>query len=610
MGVDVAGADRLLVDPQGLDHPAAADRLPGAHRGDAGGRRGDATPTGSAASTRTRRTSSARWRSTPRRSSPLPRVRAARGAEEGLARRPHRRHRRPRTAERFGWKVGDRSRSRRTICRKAGRHRALGVQRRRHLRREARRATDDLELLLPLRLPERGDAAAGRHRRLVHRPHRRPGAGRRGRRRASTRSSPTRRPRPRPRPRRRSRSRSPTRSATSARSSPAIAGGGLLHHPAGRRQHHGAVGARAHQRAGGAQDPGLHRRPGAGAGARRVAAARAARRRRSGCCSPGWSSPRSAIPTRRRPAGLLPAGAGRRARRRRWRCCSGSSTGAPAGDPGHAPAHRRRAAEGLTMLDWLSQVVAVTGLNLRTLGAAPRRLAAPRSSASPAWWRCSSPCSRSPRASARRMTAAGSPDTAIVLRSRQRQRDDERPRRATTTRIIAEAPGRAARRGRAGRLGRALRHRRPAEALDRHRRQRAAARRRSRRAFEVRDEVRDRRGPPLRAGPQRGHRRPRRGRASSPGSTSATDAALGRERVDRWSASSRPTARSPSRRSGATPACSSPPTGAATRFQSVYAKLESPEAFDAFKDALTTDPRLDVKVDARDRVLRRAVARC
>jgi putative ABC transport system permease protein len=31
-------------------------------------------------------------------------------------------------------------------------------------------------------------------------------------------------------------------------------------------------------------------------------------------------------------------------------------------------------------------------------------------------------------------------------------------------------------------------------------------------------------------------------------------------------------------------------------FQSVYAKLESPEAFDRFKDTLTTDPRLDVKV--------------
>jgi putative ABC transport system permease protein len=31
-------------------------------------------------------------------------------------------------------------------------------------------------------------------------------------------------------------------------------------------------------------------------------------------------------------------------------------------------------------------------------------------------------------------------------------------------------------------------------------------------------------------------------------------------------------------------------------FQSIYAKLESPDAFDRFKDALTTDPRLNVKV--------------
>lgn len=33
-----------------------------------------------------------------------------------------------------------------------------------------------------------------------------------------------------------------------------------------------------------------------------------------------------------------------------------------------------------------------------------------------------------------------------------------------------------------------------------------------------------------------------------------------------------------------------------TSFQSVYAKLESPEAFNTFKDALTADPRLNVKV--------------
>jgi len=31
-------------------------------------------------------------------------------------------------------------------------------------------------------------------------------------------------------------------------------------------------------------------------------------------------------------------------------------------------------------------------------------------------------------------------------------------------------------------------------------------------------------------------------------------------------------------------------------FQTVYAKLESPEAFTRFKDALTTDPRLNLKV--------------
>jgi putative ABC transport system permease protein len=33
-----------------------------------------------------------------------------------------------------------------------------------------------------------------------------------------------------------------------------------------------------------------------------------------------------------------------------------------------------------------------------------------------------------------------------------------------------------------------------------------------------------------------------------------------------------------------------------TTFQSLYARLESPDSFDAFKDTLTTDPRLDTKV--------------
>ncbi len=54
---------------------------------------------------------------------------------------------------------------------------------------------------------------------------------------------------------------------------------GLLHPAAGRRQHHGAVGARAHQRAGGAEDARLHQRRDAGPGARRVVPARRPRRR-------------------------------------------------------------------------------------------------------------------------------------------------------------------------------------------------------------------------------------------------------------------------------------------------------------------------------------------
>jgi len=37
-----------------------------------------------------------------------------------------------------------------------------------------------------------------------------------------------------------------------------------------------------------------------------------------------------------------------------------------------------------------------------------------------------------------------------------------------------------------------------------------------------------------------------------------------------------------------------------TGFQSVYARLESPDAFQRFKDALTSDPRLDVEVKRED----------
>ena len=84
------------------------------------------------------------------------RVRAAGGAEEGLAGRPDRA---PSsacdTARRFGWKVGDRVPLQGVIYRKPDGE-PVGVHHRRHLRldREGRR---QVAVLLPLRLPERDD---------------------------------------------------------------------------------------------------------------------------------------------------------------------------------------------------------------------------------------------------------------------------------------------------------------------------------------------------------------------------------------------------------------------------------------------------------------------
>ena len=115
----------------------------------------------------------------------------------------------------------------------------------------------------------------------------------------------------------------------------------VLHDPAGRRQHHGAVGARAHQRAGRAQDAGLLRRRDPGAGARRVAAARRASAAgwacwRRGSSSSGATRPAaccrsSCCPTRDRrrsaPALVVRAGPRRRAAAgRQRRCGCGSPT--------------------------------------------------------------------------------------------------------------------------------------------------------------------------------------------------------------------------------------------------------------------------------------------
>ena len=68
-------------------------------------------------------------------------------------------------------------------------------------------------------------------------------------------------------------------------------GGGALHDAAGGRQHDGAVGARAHQRTGGAEDAGLLERRVLALVLGRVGAGRRRRRRRSAC---SWLADRSA----------------------------------------------------------------------------------------------------------------------------------------------------------------------------------------------------------------------------------------------------------------------------------------------------------------------------
>ena len=110
------------------------------------------------------------------------------------------------TAKRFGWKVGDRIPLQGDDLPAARRRRRGSSRSRRHLRL-AEKGADKTQLLLPLRLSERGGHATSgfaRPGRLVRHQSRRPVALGRRRGDASTRCSRTRRPKPRQRPRRRS----------------------------------------------------------------------------------------------------------------------------------------------------------------------------------------------------------------------------------------------------------------------------------------------------------------------------------------------------------------------------------------------------------------------
>ena len=158
----------------------------------------------------------------------------------------------------------------------------------------------------------------------------------------------------------------------------------------------------------------------------------------------------------------------------------------------------------------LSQIIAVTGVNLRTIRAAARLVGRRRSSASPASSSCSSAVLSIAEGFRSAMTGVGDPQTVIVMRAGQRHRDDERPRRRRSARSSGRAGHRARRAERPARLAGAVRHRRPSARSDPGTDANVPLRGVTPHALEVRARGEDRRGPDVRAGHERDHRRPRR----------------------------------------------------------------------------------------------------
>ena len=113
-------------------------------------------------------------------------------------------------------------------------------------------------------------------------------------------------------------------------------------------------------------------------------------------------------------------------------------------------------------------------------------------------------------------------------------------------------------------------------------------------ALKVRPAAEDRRRPHVHARAPTRSSSARRRRSSSPNLTVGSSTQWGQNTLAGRRASSTPTAARRSRRSGATRRCCSPPISAATATSRSTSGSQSADGFQAFKDALTANPRLSV----------------
>lgn len=243
------------------------------------------------------------------------------------------------------------------------------------------------------------------------------------------------------------------------------------------------------------------------------------------------------------------------------------------------------------MLNWLSQVVAVTGLNLRTIG--ERRGASAAAVFGVAGVVAVFVAVLSiAEGFQKTMSASGSDDTALVLRSGS---DSEMMSglRRETTRIIADAPG--VRRSGTGPQASAelfvvvdLPKRTTGTDANVPLRGIQTA------AFDVRDEVKILEGRRFRPGSNEVIV----GRAAAAEFRGLDLGSRLRWGVNEWQVVGIFSANGglPESEIWCDASVLQPAYRRGDTFQAVYAKLDSPQAFDRFKDSLTTDPRLDVKV--------------